>query len=247
MNTALVCIAKDEDHYIDEWINYHLKLGFNAVFVYANDWSYVPNNKDVFVYYIPGKIQQTNSYNHFIQNHGDCFDWVAFFDVDEFLVLKQHKNIKEFLSDYDECNAVGINWAIFGNNEHETINNNYSVLERFTKRSKVECLVEGKGKNVNEHVKTIVKLPTTTFQDIHTPHASWYNTKKELITGSFNAPVDWSVCQLNHYFSKSTEELKIKCAKGRADNGETRNFTEYEPYLHFNDEIDLSALNFYRG
>jgi hypothetical protein len=34
MKTALVCIAKDEDHYIDEWLLYHLKLGFSDIFVY---------------------------------------------------------------------------------------------------------------------------------------------------------------------------------------------------------------------
>ena len=45
MKTALVCIAKEEDNYIDEWIKYHLKLGFNDIFVYQNDWRYA-GNKD---------------------------------------------------------------------------------------------------------------------------------------------------------------------------------------------------------
>lgn len=34
MKTALVCIAKNEDNYIDEWIEYHLMLGFDRIFVY---------------------------------------------------------------------------------------------------------------------------------------------------------------------------------------------------------------------
>ncbi len=34
MDISLVCIAKDEDHYIDEWLDYHLKLGFTRVVVY---------------------------------------------------------------------------------------------------------------------------------------------------------------------------------------------------------------------
>lgn len=29
MNTAVVAIAKNEDKYIDEWAQYHLKLGFD--------------------------------------------------------------------------------------------------------------------------------------------------------------------------------------------------------------------------
>ena len=40
MRTALVCIAKNEDNYLDEWIKYHLKLGFSEIFVYQNNWRY---------------------------------------------------------------------------------------------------------------------------------------------------------------------------------------------------------------
>ncbi len=43
MKTALVCIAKNEDYYIDEWIKYHLKLGFSDIHVYQNDWRYAGN------------------------------------------------------------------------------------------------------------------------------------------------------------------------------------------------------------
>lgn len=34
MKTAIVCIAKNEDNYINEWIKYHTKLGFDYVCVY---------------------------------------------------------------------------------------------------------------------------------------------------------------------------------------------------------------------
>jgi hypothetical protein len=37
MRTALVCIAKWEDT-IEEWCNYHLKLGFDKIFIYQNYW-----------------------------------------------------------------------------------------------------------------------------------------------------------------------------------------------------------------
>ena len=33
MKVALVCIAKNEDNYIQEWINYNLKLGFDKTLV----------------------------------------------------------------------------------------------------------------------------------------------------------------------------------------------------------------------
>ena len=36
----------------------------------------------------------------------DGYDWVAFFDVDEFLVLKKHKNIKDFIEVYKDYNGL---------------------------------------------------------------------------------------------------------------------------------------------
>ena len=36
MKCALVCIAKDEDHYIQEWVDYHLMLGFSDIYVWQN-------------------------------------------------------------------------------------------------------------------------------------------------------------------------------------------------------------------
>ena len=38
MRTAIVCIAKNEDRYIKEWAEDHLKLGFDSVYIYQNDW-----------------------------------------------------------------------------------------------------------------------------------------------------------------------------------------------------------------
>ena len=38
---AICCIAKDEDKYIDEWIEYHLGLGFDKIYVFRDDWDWV--------------------------------------------------------------------------------------------------------------------------------------------------------------------------------------------------------------
>lgn len=32
--SILCCIAKNEDNYINEWVEYHLKLGFDRVVIY---------------------------------------------------------------------------------------------------------------------------------------------------------------------------------------------------------------------
>jgi hypothetical protein len=248
MKTALVCIAKNEDNYIEEWIDYNTKLGFDHIFVYANDWNYTAKRTNVTVIDIPGAIQQVRAYNHFKQNLSSNFKWAAFFDVDEFLVLNQHNNLKEFLCDYSDCNAIGINWAIFGNNGHETVNGEYSVLKRFTRRSKedlIDTVTTSDNKYPNTHIKSIVQLPCNHFQDIHDIHGTWFNLNKEPRTSAYNKPVDWGVAQLNHYFTKSTEEFIRKCQRGRADYAVNRKFEEYLDYLQSNQIEDYRALNFY--
>jgi len=239
MNTALVCMAKNEEYYIQEWITYHHKLGFNNIIIYANDWNYLNTSQGVKVIRFNGSCQQTKIYNSFLNNYSKDYNWVAFFDVDEFLVLKQHNNIQSFLTEYEDCNAIGINWCIFGNNNHtKVINDNYNVLSRFTRRNKELY-------KPNEHIKTIVKIPTSSTQDIHNVNGLWFNLNKEIRSGPFNSPVDWSVAQLNHYFTKSDEEFLLKCNRGRADIETKRIYSEYLDYLNANEIEDLTALNFF--
>jgi len=39
-------------------------------------------------------------------------------DCDEFIVLKHHNNIKDFINDYikNDCVGIGINWRFLKNN-----------------------------------------------------------------------------------------------------------------------------------
>lgn len=40
MKKAICAIAKNEDKYIDEWAEYHFKLGIDDIFIFQNDWRY---------------------------------------------------------------------------------------------------------------------------------------------------------------------------------------------------------------
>lgn len=99
MKTLLCAIAKNEDQYIDEWMNYHLKLGFTNIAIFMNNWRFENNDRRII------KINfdtndghaQCIAYNSAIENFQSMFDWIAFFDVDEFLILKKHSSIAEYL------------------------------------------------------------------------------------------------------------------------------------------------------
>lgn len=240
MEIVLVCIAKDEDNYIAEWLDYNFKLGFNKIFIYANDWNYKNNDSRVSVINFNGRRKQAAAYNDFKRNRSKGYDWVAFFDVDEFLVLHKHCCIHNFLQSYNSCKAIGINWAVFGNNGHtKIIDNNYNVIDRFTKRS-----TEDYGENT--HIKSIVKLPDVGYQGVHCLYNTWHNLKGQARQGHWNKPVDWSIAQLNHYYTKSEEELRIKCDRGRADSLRKKKFERIMKNLSKMNQIeDLKAKEFY--
>jgi hypothetical protein len=235
MKIALVCIAKNEDHYLEEWINYNKKLGFDDIFIYQNDWRWSGESENVHKIEFDGINKQRDSYNNFIKNYHDKYDWVAFFDVDEFLVLKKHNDVKLFVSDYSQYPAIGVNWVLFGNNGHSKVDGDYSVIKRFTKRQK----------DVNQHIKSIVKLSRDTHMDIHCPSSCWWvNPHNEKNQGSFTSNHTDDIAQINHYFCKTEEEFQEKCDKGRADNPIIRRtMSEYEGH-NCNDIEDFSAYKF---
>lgn len=234
MKVALVCIAKNEENYIDEWIKYNKKLGFDDIFIYQNDWRWSGNYDNVHKLELDGLNKQTEAYNHFIKNNLNNFDWVAFFDIDEFLVLKKHNNIKEFISEYNDFPAIGVNWVLFGNNGHTKTNGDYRVIDRFTKRQT----------SVNVHVKCIVKLNEGVFMGVHNPNGMWVCPNKVSNKGPFNHQGSDEIAQLNHYFCKTEEEFALKCERGRADNLIIkRTMSEFEGH-NINDIEDLTAYNF---
>jgi hypothetical protein len=238
IKVALVCIAKNEDNYIQEWVSYNKLIGFDDVFIYQNDWRCSIDDPNVIKIEFDGKARQIEAYNDFIQNRSEGYDWVAFFDVDEFLVLKTHDNIKDFINDYSEFDSIGINWRLFGDNGLTNVDDgNYSLLGRFKMAQK----------GVNPNMKCITKLgnPGLRMVGMHGPDLiNIVDTNKNVITGfnnQLNEGGDYEIAQINHYFCKTREEFNEKIARGRAPIAGFRNLTDFEAH-NLNEIEDLSAL-----
>jgi hypothetical protein len=222
MTAVLVGVAKLEDRYLQEWVQYYLHIGFDMIYLYENNKEpkYAELLKEyskVKVIHFPSDgtpIRSTQYYvlEDFCKQYKDMYTWMAHFDVDEFLVLKKHTTIQDFCREYLGNNEGGIvvPWVHFGNNGHET----YSpepVTSRFTKR-------EDLSKSPTVFVKSIVTTACIdTYIDWHIPQLKQGHmkttdgdnvTKRETHT----KPID--VVQLNHYFCKSKEEFKLKRVRG---------------------------------
>ena len=77
---------------------------------------------------------QKKAYNHCYYKNKKAYDWIAFYDVDEFLYINNYTNIQQFLSSpkFNLCSSILINWRYYGDNNNIYYNNS-PMQERFTK------------------------------------------------------------------------------------------------------------------
>ena len=253
LETSTVCaIMLKEEPYVDEWIQYYIYgLGFNHIFIYDNsddnslkDLSNKYPGK-VTIRHFPGKVKQIPAYNDFlVKNRTDPnkYTWCAFYDCDEFLVLKKHTNITDFLKEYCKEGGVCINWYLFGDsNLKEYINE--PVTKRFTMRQT----------NVDRHVKTIVKCDD--LNDISCLHGmngfktgkSKKDTNGKIVDGPFNVNGPNDVAVIHHYIIKTRVEHNIKKNRGRANTNNVKQLRTAESFniQNHNEVKDESASVIY--
>ena len=149
MTTALVCLMKNEDRHFEEWIGYHLSIGFDKVIVMCNDWDPGDNQFSgdcrVLFFRANGEKVQVKAYTTMFRAIKDSYDFIMFLDADEFLYLNKHNNVKELFAEYEDEYAVSFNQLEFGNSGKEHINEfKYSLVKEFN-----HCK-----KEIDKHVKT---------------------------------------------------------------------------------------------
>ncbi len=236
---ALVCIAKDEDYYIEEWLNYNKKIGFDHIYLYENDWTCKLDYPFLTKIKWPGKLQQMPAYNHAINTYGDDYDYIAFFDCDEFLVLKKHNNIHDFIKEYGGKN-IAINWQFYGSCGKLKRENN-SLLKTFTKRNIDAFYV----------IKTIIYTKLDQWMpNPHSPNIPTYDTNNSKIIGYFNYDGPSDIVVLNHYWAKSREDFEDRIIRGYCDviriNGPS--IKEWDDKIDMDCDVeDLTALHFMYG
>jgi len=263
---SIIAIAKFENQYLEEWISYHLKIGFDFIHIYDNsDYGDIAipekyKNK-VIVYPYSGEAMQLKAYKDFIVNKSgsNLNQWILPMDIDEFLVLKKYKNIKQFISQRGNQKAVAFNWRIFGSNFH-LVNNGQSVLSRFTRASRdickpIKCIFHRSA--IDDCSDCVI------FSNPHLPKMKRdfpiYNCEGGIILdeppyggNTTNKALD--IAYIAHFYTKSQEEFNIKRKRARSDNGGLRNqdrsledVLSMFGYLDSTAVEDLSALNFYKS
>lgn len=224
MNYLSICaVIKNENRYLREWFEHHLRQGVEHYYFYENDStddarSLLADHADKITWHrTKGQKQQRVAYQHMIREYGEKTEWCAFIDIDEFLYSGKDKRFVETLKrDYDLPNVAGlaVHWLIFGSNGHLE----YSpepVTQRFTKRSK----------HVNHHTKSIMRMNKTysVGSNVHTFRAQGVIVDENFASMpteyAIMSPATADILRLNHYVTKSKGECEEKRLRGRADTG----------------------------
>lgn len=145
VKTAICAIAKNEKYYINDWVKYHLEMGFDHIYIYDNEdldsgvdireyIDYMFNDK-VTVLDARGKVgYQTDAYNEFWKKYRHLYDWIICLDVDEFVtIVDKDKTISDILSNekYNDFIGVRLNWIFYSDNNEIWGDLNIPVYERF--------------------------------------------------------------------------------------------------------------------
>ena len=142
---SIVACARWESLNIVEWLNYYRAIGFDHVFLYCNDdhpadlyEKVLPfincENPFITFRFFPFQGQQEHIYNHFLKNDREKTEWVAFFDIDEYLRLSSFANMPEFMQSLDrDTDCILFNWLMFGPNGYKT-NAAGPTLSSYTRR-----------------------------------------------------------------------------------------------------------------
>jgi hypothetical protein len=225
-HAALCCVVKDEEAYIDEWVDYHHALGFDSIHVYDNSDSFElkqwgeEKGQHVTVTHWPGIAKQGSSYLDCARRlaaEGGNHTWAAFFDVDEFLILKKHAHVEDFLLEKCATGTLTVNWLMFSGMSR-TLYSPAPVTKRFIHREE----------KTNKHIKSIVRLRDMNFEEeirCHYPTlvnaSDQKDTNGKRFEGPWNPDGPTDVAVLHHYERKSYKEYVTKKMRGRASMPQT--------------------------
>ena len=228
MKICLCTIGKRENLYAREFVEYYKEKGIDKIFIYDNnekngekfDIILKDYIKDNFVKIIDFRgIQgpQLQSMEDCRKNNYKKYDWLIFYDMDEFIFLRNYSNIIDFLRQekFFKCQRIQLNWFIHTDN-NLLYYDNRTLEKRFPQKFKKWIGLKKGGK---DGIKSILRGNI----DIEIKNVHYLNSKliscdgfgkiKE-VQGIITNESDHYYYYIDHYWSKSTEEFVEKLMKG---------------------------------
>ena len=265
---CLIACAANEKLYIKDWVEYYLNtVKVDKIIIIDNNFSNNErlqsilksyNKVSVISKYRNKHIVQKKIYTEMYKRFSNAYDWIMFFDIDEFLVMNNKKQLKEWLTDIDkDIDEIFVNWKIFDDNDLVKYDKR-PVMKRFT-REYIEDknseehpeyfkVIKGKYYYIrnNFQVKSIIRGKGSNKRYIKSNvHKSEFKNGKYVDSDLKSVKLDnpnlymidhitYKNCQLNHYIQKTIDEY--------IDRARLYAIKEYKVYR----KIDEIRRNFQR-
>jgi len=238
MVTCVYAIQKNEIH-IDEWIKYHLNLGFDYIILgdnndIGNELTISNYNGKVIVVPLNGiDMREQHGYHCVLLNHPDMIsnlkyyniDYCCNIDLDEFVELKHHLNIKDFInrymvSDY-HADIISIRWDTYDDNniiykseESDSVLNDYKHNLIPSDKSNW-CVVEDELSWTKIIFKTSYLFDNNLYISSHSLYNGTLYEDNELFYGKL---IDDNIISINHFRTKCLERYLIdKCILNKSN------------------------------
>lgn len=239
---CLCTVGKLENNYIREFVEHYKKYNIDKIFIYDNNDINGEYFNDVLSDYIKKKIvnilnfrgikgKQLHMFSNCYKNNYKKYNWLIFYDIDEFINLKNYKNIKEFLSQkkFNKCQSIYLNWVIHTDN-NLIYYQNRSLFERFPKIyiNKNFC----RGKSIIKGNIEGITMQSTHYLDNKLLRCDGFGNINNLSGINCKVP-DFNYHYIDHFYSKSTEEFIRKILKGDCAFGQKKQYIYKRIYFYF--------------
>lgn len=231
---AITLIVRNEARHIGEWAAFHHAAGVRHFLVYDNGCTdatlpilretlpedaltIMPWNQ-VFSDARMGREihNQVLAYAHAAANFGGAFRWMAFIDVDEFLIPKQAATLPEALAHLGDARNLSLPWHMFGHGGHETPPEG-GVVANYLRRA-ADPMSDRRGVRAFKCVVDPCHLTALRVHSMETDgsDATVNDRGVEVRGGERDKPGFYSAdhLQLNHYYARSKQELNEKIGRG---------------------------------
>ncbi len=231
---AIAFIVRNEAAHIGEWAAFHHRAGIRRFLVYDNGCTdaTIPILRETLppdaLVVIPWRQvctdarmgreihNQVLAYAHAASNFGGDHRWMAFIDVDEFLIPRRARSIPEALDVLAACRSLSLPWHMFGHADHADPPPG-GVLRNYLRRA-ADPMSERRGVRA---FKCLVDPCHLTGLRVHSMEVDGSgrscNDRGEAASeadrerpGFYSA----DTLQLNHYYARSKRELEAKIGRG---------------------------------
>ena len=262
LKVCICTLGKNENRYINEFVEYYKNYGVDKIYLYDNNDINGERFEDVISKYIGTKyvelinwrgVKGNSTYYEIMdscyQKNHEQYDWLIFYELDEFLYLKNYRNIKSYLisKKFNKCESVQLNWVHMSDN-NQIFYENKSLSERFPLIGK--NVVKNKNNKIC-FVKTMIRGHLININITHNHLLSKKVKacngfgKASKLKGILSLNPDYEYNYIKHYYGKSVQEFVEKIKRGDLLRGNAKDIIEWaiEKFFYINN-ITQSKINY---